>query len=112
MERTPIFDGHNYTLLKICLPVGGEGRTFFEPSNTGHIDLPRAREGCFGGLFVCWTPPDPESGWTEEAALTPTEDGYEVADVPPLDPVYARGTADELVKILFRIEERPSLKAG
>jgi hypothetical protein len=44
--------------------------------------------------------------------LTPTEDGYEVADVPPLDPVYARGTADELVKILFRIEERPSLKAG
>jgi membrane dipeptidase len=105
MECTSIFDGHNDTLLKICLPEGGERRTFFEPSNTGHLDLPRAREGCFGGgLVACWTPPDPESGWTEESALTPTEDGYEVADMPPLDSVYARGTADELVKILFRIE--------
>jgi len=105
MEGTPIFDGHNDTLLNLCLPERGKGRTFFERSEVGHIDLPRALEGCFGGgLFACWTPPDPESGWTEESALTLSEDGYEVADAPQLDPLYARGTADELVELLFRIE--------
>jgi membrane dipeptidase len=77
----------------------------FERSGIGHLDLPRAREGGFGGgFFACWTPPDPESGWTEEAALTMTEDGYEVADAPPLDLIYARKTADALVKILFQLE--------
>jgi membrane dipeptidase len=33
-----------------------------------------------------------------------TEDGYEVEDAPPVDPVYARETADELAAILFKIE--------
>jgi membrane dipeptidase len=33
-----------------------------------------------------------------------TEDGYEVADAPPLDPVYARETADDLAAILFKTE--------
>ena len=101
-----IFDGHNDTLLDLHLPERGEGRTLFERGEGGHLDLPRAREGGFGGgFFACWAPPHPESGWTEESALTMTEDGYEVADAPPLDPVYARETADELAKILFRIED-------
>jgi membrane dipeptidase len=100
-----IFDGHNDTLLDLYLPERGEGRTFFERGDAGHLDLPRAREGSFGGgFFACWTPPHPESGWTEESALTMTEDGYEVADAPPLDPAYARETADELAKNLLRIE--------
>ena len=82
METIPVFDGHNDTLLKICLPAFREGRTFFERSEVGHLDLPRAREGGFGGgIFACWTPPDPESSWTEESALTRTEDGYEVANI-------------------------------
>ena len=101
----PIFDGHNDTLLDLLLPERGGGRGFFERSDIGHLDLPRAREGGFGGgLFACWAPPDPESGWTEESALTLTEDGYEVADAPLLDPAYARGMADGLAAELFRIE--------
>ena len=104
MNSIPIFDGHNDTLLDLYLPERGEGRTFFDRSDTGHLDLPRAMEGGFGGgLFACWTP-NPEDEWTEDSALTPTEDGYEVADAPPLDPVYARRTADELVRILFELE--------
>ena len=100
-----VFDGHNDTLLNLYLPGRGEGRSFFERSDAGHVDLPRALEGGFGGgFFACWTPPDPESGWTEESALTVTESGYEAADAPPLDPTYARTTANELVKILFRLE--------
>jgi hypothetical protein len=83
----------------------GSGRNFFERSDAGRLDLPSAREGGFGGgFFACWTPPHPESGWTEESALTITEDDYEVADVPPLDPIYAKKTADELARIPLRIE--------
>jgi len=101
----PIFDGHNDTLLNLHLPERGEGRSFFRRSQVGHIDLPRALEGGFGGgFFACWAPPDPESGWTEESALTVKEDGYEVADAPALDPEYARRVADAMVALLFRIE--------
>ena len=105
LEPLLIFDGHNDTLLDLHLPERGNGRTFFERSDAGHLDLPRAREGGFGGgFFACWTPPHPESGWTEESALTITEDDYEVADAPPLDPIYAKKTADELARIPLRIE--------
>ncbi len=48
--------------------------------------------------------PNPEDEWTEESALTPTEDGYEVAQAPPLDPVYARRTADDLAALLIELE--------
>lgn len=105
MDGIPIFDGHNDTLLNLHLPERGGGRSFFERSAVGHVDLPRAREGGFGGgVFACWIPPDPKSGWSEESALTVTEDGYEVADAPPLDPLYTRRTADELAKTLYRLE--------
>ena len=104
-DRPPIFDGHNDTLLNLYLPERGEGRSFFERSEVGHLDLPRAGEGGFGGgFFACWTPPDPKSGWTEESALTPTEDGYVVGEAPPLDPTYARETADGLTRTLFALE--------
>ncbi len=101
----PVFDGHNDTLLNLHLPKSGEGRSFFDRSETGHIDLPRAREGGFGGgFFACYVPNPEDDGWTEESALTVTENGYEVADAPPVDPAYARERADELVSLLFRIE--------
>ena len=105
MGEIKVFDGHNDTLLRIRHPNPGEERSFFERSAFGHVDLPRAREGSFGGgFFACWAPPDPRDGWTEESALTVTEDGYEVADAPQLDPSYARGIADELVTLLFHVE--------
>ena len=105
VDWPPIFDGHNDTLLDLYLPERGEGRSFFEWGEVGHLDLPRAREGGFGGgFFACWTPPDPQSGWTEESALTLTEDGYVVADAPPLNPTYARKTADGLRRSLYELE--------
>ena len=48
--------------------------------------------------------PNPEDEWTEEWARTPTEDGYEVAQAPPLDPVYARRTAHDLAALLIELE--------
>jgi membrane dipeptidase len=105
MDKIPIFDGHNDTLLNLHLPDRGEGRSFFERSKLGHIDLIRAREGGFGGgFFACYTPNPEDDGWTEESALTVTENGYEVSDAPPLDPKYAQGFADGLVQGLYRLE--------
>ena len=105
MSRIPIFDGHNDTLLNLYLPARGRDRNFFERSSIGHIDLPRAREGDLGGgFFACFAPPDPRAGWTEESALTMTEDGYKVNDAPPLDSNYARKAADDLTRLLFEIE--------
>ncbi|MBA2534321.1 MAG: membrane dipeptidase [Rubrobacter sp.] len=104
-----IFDGHNDTLLNLHLPDRGEGRSFFARSDLGHIDLPRAREGGFGGgFFACYTPNPDDDGWTEEAALTVSENGYEVSGAPPLDPDYARRFASELVTGLYRLEEEAS----
>jgi membrane dipeptidase len=100
-----VFDGHNDTLLSLHLPQKGEGRTFFERSAFGHVDLPRAREGNFGGgFFACFAPPDPDGGWDMDSSLTVKEDGYEVADAPALGPGYARRITDEMVALLFRIE--------
>jgi len=45
----PVFDGHNDVLLA--------ERSFLEPSDDGHLELPRARAGGFaGGFFAIFTP--------------------------------------------------------
>jgi membrane dipeptidase len=106
-----VFDGHNDTLLNLHLPDRGEGRSFFERSDLGHIDLPRAREGGFGGgFFACYVPNPEDDGWNEESALTFTDDGYEVSDAPPLDPNYARRFADKLAASLLRLESEGGLR--
>ncbi len=53
----PIFDGHNDTLLSLT----ATGRSFYERSETEHIDRPRAQEGgLVGGFFAVFVPtPDP-----------------------------------------------------
>ena len=45
VNKFPVFDGHNDTLLDLYRPDRGGGRSFFEWSENGHIDLPRAKEG-------------------------------------------------------------------
>jgi membrane dipeptidase len=106
-----VFDGHNDTLLNLHLPDRGEGRSFFKRSELGHIDLPRAREGGFGGgFFACYVPNPDDDGWKEETALSLTEDGYEVSDAPPLDSEYARDFADGLVEGLFGLQSGDGLR--
>ena len=55
---TPVFDGHNDTLLKRVATRGTDKESdFFSRSDKGHIDLPRAREGGLaGGLFAMFVP--------------------------------------------------------
>ena len=91
-------------MLDLRLPERGGGRTFFERSDAGHLDLPRAREGGFGGGFFACYVPNPKDEWSMEEATVFSDLGYETSAAPPLDPSYASETADELAKALFEIE--------
>src|SRR5690606_29519332 len=55
----PVFDGHNDTLLSLLRT----GRDFFEESDIGHLDWPRAQQGgMVGGFFAVFVPDPAEFG--------------------------------------------------
>ena len=107
VNALPVFDGHNDTLLNLHRPERGGGRTFFERSERGHIDLPRARAGGFGGgFFAVFVPPEqpapPVSPSAPDWVLT-----ADPAKLPPplvLELPYAQRTAIAMTARLFRIE--------
>src|SRR3954451_22921877 len=72
----PVFDGHNDTLLDLPLT----GRSFYERSEQGHIDLPRAREGGLGGGFFAVFVRDPEIA-DEEKTLAAEADADDTTSV-------------------------------
>ena len=101
----PIFDGHNDTLLHLYLPERGKGRSFFVQSEVGHIDLPRARGGGFGGGFFAVFVPSPVATDNPEANMIITNEGYRVRMPPAIEPGYAQRVAIAMMAILFRLED-------
>ncbi|UPV74524.1 dipeptidase [Halorussus limi] len=72
-----LFDGHNDALLDLSDETGS-GRSFFERSEAGHLDLPRAREANLGaGLFAVFVPNE-----DYEYERVETDEGHEM-DLPP-----------------------------
>ncbi len=104
----PIFDGHNDTLLNLYLPERGGGRSFFTQSDQGHIDLPRARKGGFGGgffaIFLFPEPTMPESPVPESTAAA-GDNEMPKSMALPLDFAYAQRTAIAVTASLFRLED-------
>ncbi len=100
-----IFDGHNDTILSL----GETGRSFFERSDAGHIDLPRARAGGLGGGFfaiyirdpaVAHTPPtDPASADTTLRTYSDERNWPE-----PMSLEYAQAAAIKLLGQLLALE--------
>ena len=92
-----VFDGHNDVLLRLVGPDGGGPDAFFERGSSGHLDLPRAREGGFGGgFFAVWIPSLKE----QTAGLAP-------GTLPPaLDVAYALRRSMAAIAMLFKIEDR------
>src|SRR6476659_3690658 len=89
----PIFDGHNDVLLALYERDRGEGVTFFDRSEKGHLDLPRARAGGFGGgFFAVFIPTGPSLPKPESLEL-PRTGIFEMPLPPPLDLAYAQRTA-------------------
>ncbi len=98
-----ILDGHNDVLLAVY-GYPGEQRRFFERGSSGHLDLPRALEGGFGGgFFAVWTPPDPAA-----RRLDLVRAGDELAARKTLPPAadhgFALRWAMALTATLFRLE--------
>ena len=98
-----IFDGHNDTLLRLYR--AGRGHAPFFDRGEGHIDLPRARDGGFGGgFFAVFVPADPATAGLPGSDLTITGTGYEVRMAPALDHAYALNTAMAMTGLLLRLE--------
>lgn len=97
----PVFDGHNDSLLHLYASEHRPGGSLLERSSKGHIDLPRARDGGFGGgFFAIFVPsPAPEGG-----ADLPVSQSYHVALPPPLEPSYALRMAMAGTARFFQLE--------
>ena len=99
----PIFDGHNDTLLSLTTERG-EGRSFFERSSVGHVDLPRALEGGFvGGFFAIFVPKGDELSNDDNIILT--DKGYRFPLADPVDPEAARAGTQRMMNALFELEK-------
>ncbi|HEY8601721.1 MAG TPA: dipeptidase [Thermomicrobiales bacterium] len=99
-NRFPIFDGHNDTLLDLFKPDRGGGRSFFERSASGHLDLPRAKEGGFaGGFFAVFVPQHPST-----PRMNMQDPGSIRELPPPLELGYAQEVAIGMTSLLFRLE--------
>jgi membrane dipeptidase len=105
-SMTFIFDGHNDTLTAIFNPDTRKGRSFFEESSIGHIDLPRARQAGFrGGFFAIFTRPPADSPERDPMyGITFTDDGYSLSERSPLDPTYVRQFTDEVITFAHQLE--------
>ncbi|MEM7798692.1 MAG: dipeptidase [Chloroflexota bacterium] len=102
-----VFDGHNDTLLNLYDNERGKGRSFFEQSETGHIDLPRALAGGLGaGFFAVFikSPPSQRTMTPDSYPGSTGQAGYELPKPPPVDPLYAIQTAMGMVSLLFQLE--------
>jgi membrane dipeptidase len=102
----PIFDGHNDVLLSVFGGYeGAKPRSFFARGDTGHLDLPRAREGGFaGGFFAVFVAPDPSA---RRPALRTEPQPGRLRDTlaPPVNQPFALRMAMSLTSTLFRLEE-------
>jgi membrane dipeptidase len=103
-----VFDGHNDVLLALFQPdydaAWGGPRSFFERSDRGHLDLPRAREAGFaGGFFAVWVTPDPTARRPE---LGPNAAQHSADGVlpPAIEHSHALRLAMAVTGTLFRLE--------
>ena len=103
-DQLPIIVGHQDTLLSLYIPERGKGRSFFERSDEGHIDLPRAREGGLaGGFFAIFVPGSTTNSFNRMTVVR-TEKGYEVPYAPSIEIDYARRVTIAMMAELFRLE--------
>lgn len=109
--KYPIFDGHNDVLLALATPERGKNRSFFEESEYGHLDLPRAQRGNFAAGFFAIFIPNPD----HEKPLTGPDDKNKFdwvnarreGAIPLPEPLtfeYASAQVSRIADILFDLE--------
>ncbi|PVB59762.1 peptidase [Labrenzia sp. 011] len=94
----PVFDGHNDTLLKLEIEqIRGAERSFFERTDNGHLDLPRAQEAGFaGGLFAMFVPSGPDQDFSRP---------FNPKDPVNFQPVPQKTAFDFTMRLLERAEQ-------
>ncbi|MDR3474232.1 MAG: dipeptidase [Devosia sp.] len=101
-DAIPYFDGHNDVLLRLFMDKDGDpvGR-FLKGGGTGHLDLPRCRQGHFvGGLFALFSPPLKVPDFTAAQGRAPS------LPLPPvLAPADAWASAMVELALLLRVVE-------
>ncbi len=105
-ENILIIDGHNDTLLRLYQADSNKLNLFFKRSDQGHIDLPRALEGGFGGGFFAMFVPAIKDHSTPPASQTSgqtTTADWDTSRGVPLD--YAQKTIANMIELLRELEE-------
>src|SRR6185437_8042928 len=103
MTAVTVFDGHNDVLLRLRK----DGTSFFDRTPGAQLDLPRAREGGFGGgFFAVFVPGSEEEaapgGSAADVAMAAFSERHTMPPTPEL-PTALR-TAMSMAADLFRIE--------
>ena len=99
-----IFDGHNDTVINLYYPERGGGRSFFKQSDKGHIDLPRARAGGFGGgMFAVFVTNEDWLNGPPKEDVTLTDNGYDGKPAAPVDFDTACETTEKLTTSLINL---------
>lgn len=116
--KYPIFDGHNDTILDLYRNSKGVNRSFFEKSEHGHIDLPRAKEGGLAAGFFAHFVPNLSKEQMMTADNYPGTDnngngglGYEVKKPVGLPYEYATRFAMGMSSLMFNIERESAGQA-
>lgn len=95
-----VFDGHNDTVLSLR----NTGRSFFERSAQGHIDLPRARDGGLGGGFFAVYVPHPDVQRRPGQSHQGVGPFSDISTMPPpMSLEYAQHFAIEQAARLYRV---------
>ena len=109
MKDFPILDGHNDTMLRMYREdLEGNGRSFFERHEKGHIDYPRAVEGGFaGGFFAIYVPNNPkeQKKFMKKLKKAAEKTPDDLPMPPPLKHKYALRQAMAESAHLFTTEE-------
>ncbi|MCC0029867.1 MAG: membrane dipeptidase [Brucellaceae bacterium] len=98
----PVFDGHNDVLLRLYRKTGDVARQFVDGDGEGHLDLPRMREGRFGGgMFAIFVPSEFDLADMDELMQG---EQYDVPLPPLIGAPAAQPVVLAMAAILFRIE--------
>jgi membrane dipeptidase len=107
LNLLPIFDGHNDVLQSIYLPKDGKPRPFFELNESGHLDLPRMRQGGFaGGFFAVFVPSGTKDDDFPGADSKSGQAEYALPFPPAVECSHAQAVTLRAIATLFRLERQ------
>jgi membrane dipeptidase len=106
-----IFDGHNDVLLKLLVNGGVKAASSFITGREGHIDIPRANIGGFGGGFFALYVRSPLNGKSlDDKYDEMKQPQYDVPLPAPVSQADALPVIMEEIAILLRLQEMGALK--